>query len=98
MIPEGGEAWGSRMIGTRLLEKVPDEDLEGMLYEIVNQLNHWLSPLERAERRTLMELNLRAGKKAIAATAFDAALSYFLVAKSLLDDYEKAEDEMTEGG
>jgi osomolarity two-component system sensor histidine kinase CHK1 len=98
LIPEGERRGVHRMIGTRLLEKVPDEDLEGMLYEIVNQLNHWLSPLERTERRTLMELNLRAGKKAIAATAFDAALSYFLVAKSLLDDYEKAEDEMTEGG
>lgn len=98
LVPEGERRGVHRMIGVRLLERVPDDELENMLYEIVNQLNHWLDPLEKSERRTLMELNLRAGKKAIAATAFDAGLSYFLVAKRLLDDYEKAEEELTEGG
>lgn len=98
LIPRGERRGVHRMIGIRLLEKVPDDELESMLYEIVNQLNHWLSPLEKAERRTLMELNLKAGKKAIAATAFDAALSYFLVAKGLLDDYEEAEEELIDGG
>jgi len=92
LIPKNERAGVHRMIGTRLLEKVPEEDLGGMLYEIVNQLNHWLSPLEKDERHTLMELNLRAGKKAITATAFDAALSYFLTAKQLLDDHEKEEE------
>ncbi|CUS15016.1 unnamed protein product [Tuber aestivum] len=92
LIPKNERAGVHRMVGARLLEKVPEEDLDGMLYEIVNQLNHWLSPLERDERHTLMELNLRAGKKAIAATAFDAALSYFLTAKQLLDDREKEEE------
>ncbi|KAG0127843.1 hypothetical protein HOY82DRAFT_490020 [Tuber indicum] len=92
LIPKNERAGVHRMIGTRLLKKVPEEDLDGMLYEIVNQLNHWLSPLEKDERHTLMELNLRAGKKAIAATAFDAALLYFLTAKQLLDDHEKEEE------
>lgn len=98
LIPGGERPGVHRMIGIRLLERVPDNELDGMLYGIVDQLNHWLSPLEKGERRTLMELNLRAGKKAIAATAFDAALSYFVVAKRLLDDYEEAEEEQVEGG
>lgn len=92
LIPKGERAGVHRMIGTRLLAKVPEGELEGMLYEIVNQLNHWLSPLEEEERECLMELNLRAGKKALAATAFDAALNYFLVAKRLLDESERGED------
>ena len=78
-----------KQIGERLLEKVPESELDGILYEIVNQLNHWLSPLSLEEMGRLMELNLRAGKKAIAATAFSAALEYFKVAKTLLDSAEK---------
>lgn len=78
-----------KQIGERLLKKVSEEELDSILYEIVNQLNHWLSPLSSEERCRLMELNLRAGKKAMAATAFGAALEYFRVAKTLLDAEEE---------
>ena len=87
LIPPGERAGLHRMIGTRMLEKATEEDLGGgMIYEIVNQLNHWLSPLEPEERRTLMELNLRAGKRALQATAFATAANYLSIAKDVLDD------------
>lgn len=95
LIPEDDRRGVHRMIGQRLFERATEAQLdEGMLYEIVNQLDHWLSPLESDERKALMELNLRAGKKALAATAFSTALNYFLVAKQLLDDAEKEEEEL----
>lgn len=87
LIPPGERAGLHRMIGTRMLEKATEEDLDGgMIYEIVNQLNHWLSPLEPEERRTLMELNLKAGKMALQATAFATAANYLSIAKDVLDD------------
>jgi len=93
LIPLGEQAGLHRMIGTRMLEKATEEDLnEGMIYEIVNQLNHWLSPLGFEDRRVLMELNLRAGKKALQATAFATALSYFLIAKKVLDNPDGDEE------
>ena len=67
---------------------------DGMIYEVVNQLNHWLRPLDSEQRRMLMELNLRAGNKALQATAFHTALDYFLTAKQLLDDFNFEEEEV----
>jgi len=85
LVPLDERAALHKQIGERLLAKVSESQLDSILYEIVNQLNHWLSPLSRGERVRLMELNLRAGRKAMAATAFSAALEYFQVAKALLD-------------
>ena len=91
LVPPEGRPALHKLIGERLLAKVPEEDLDAVLYEIVNQLNYWLEPLSRDERKRLMDLNLRAGKKAIAATAFGAALQYFQVAKTLLDAMDPVE-------
>ncbi|TGZ80051.1 hypothetical protein EX30DRAFT_308148 [Ascodesmis nigricans] len=75
-----------RTIGLRMLETATEEQLnEGLIYEVVNQLNNWLSPLNPQESKLLMELNLRAGKKALKSTAFFTALNYFQVAKEVLD-------------
>jgi osomolarity two-component system sensor histidine kinase CHK1 len=93
LIPLGERAGLHRMIGMRMLAKATEEDLnEGVVYEIVNQLNHFTTPLEADERRVLMELNLRAGKKALQATAFATALNYFQIAKRVLSDAEKQDD------
>ncbi|KAI5781237.1 hypothetical protein EDC01DRAFT_779090 [Geopyxis carbonaria] len=87
LIPPEERAGVHRMIGMRMLASATPAALSngGLLYEIVNQLNHWLSPLDAVERRNLMELNLKAGKRALAATAFSSALTYFQVAKRALD-------------
>lgn len=60
---------------------VPDKSIS----EIVGHLNksHTLIQLE-SERTSLAELNLRAAKRAIKGTAYDAGLKYLLAAKSLL--------------
>ncbi|KAF8445245.1 hypothetical protein BDZ91DRAFT_753889 [Kalaharituber pfeilii] len=89
LVPLEERAALHKQIGERLLAKVSEDELDGILYEVVNQLNHWLSPLSPAERDRLMDLNLRAGKKAMAATAFGAALEYFQVGKALLDASEE---------
>lgn len=91
LVPLDERAALHKQIGERLLAKVSESQLDSILYEIVNQLNHWISPLSREERVRLMELNLRAGRKAMAATAFSAALEYFQVAKALLDTADEAE-------
>ncbi|KAA8904409.1 hypothetical protein FN846DRAFT_779701 [Sphaerosporella brunnea] len=93
LIPAGQQAGLHRMIGMRMLAKASEDDLnEGLVYEIVNQLNHYTAPLDPEDRRVLMELNLRAGKKALQATAFATALNYFLIAKRVLSDAEKNDD------
>lgn len=91
LVPLEERAALHKQIGERLLDNVSDSELDPILYEIVNQLNHWLAPLTHEERHRLLELNLRAGKKAMAATAFSAALEYFQVAKALLDAAEEEE-------
>lgn len=93
LIPPGEQAGLHRMVGMRMLERATEEDLnEGVVFEVVNQLNHYLTPLGPSERRVLMELNLKAGKKALQATAFATALSYFLIAKRVLGDAEMEDD------
>ena len=51
-----------------------------MIFEIVNQLNRkgniLMTDLEELEREQLAELNLMAGNRAKAATAYDLALRY----------------------
>ena len=89
LVPLEERAALHKQIGERLLDNVSNSGLDPILYEIVNQLNHWLSPLTHEERHRLLGLNLRAGKKAMAATAFSAALEYFQVAKVLLDAAEE---------
>jgi len=91
LVPTDERAALHKQVGERLLAKVSESQLDAILYEIVNQLNHWISPLSREERVRLMELNLRAGRKAMAATAFSAALEYFQVAKTLLDATDEEE-------
>lgn len=89
LIPEDERPKLHRLIGLRMLDHATRDQLdEGLIYEVVNQLNHWLHPLETSDRRTLMELNLRAGKKALKSTAFYSALNYFQIAKKVLDEGE----------
>lgn len=64
--------------------------LEGLVdsyvFEICNQLNKAQDNLNAEECEHVIELNLRAGRKALKATAFDAAAGYFQVAQELLGD------------
>ncbi len=73
-------------IGNHLLDYATKaKDVEQQLFEIVNHLNQSLSLVKKAETRLIIaKLNYRSGIKAIAASAYQASLDYFLQAKNLL--------------
>ncbi|MBF2037245.1 MAG: EAL domain-containing protein [Leptolyngbyaceae cyanobacterium T60_A2020_046] len=72
-------------IGRLLRHSTPDTDLDAHLFDIVNQLNLGRAGMtDAAEQLALAELNLQAGRKAIAATAYVAALEYLETGLSLL--------------
>jgi PAS domain S-box-containing protein len=73
-------------IGRNLLEKaLPEQRLE-RLFEIIDHLNYGIELVsDQAERDEIARLNLIAGQKAKAATAYEAALKYFMTGLKLLD-------------
>jgi PAS domain S-box-containing protein len=72
-------------IGRRLAANTPPELREEKAFEIVNQLNRGASLIElQDEREQLAALNLIAGKRAKAATAYTAALNYLIAGDALL--------------
>ncbi len=84
-------------IGTLLLENLSETDREERIFEIVNHFNIGKKLIaDAAQKRTLIQLNLSAGRKAKASTAYAGALSYIEAGMELLsdrcwkDDYEIA--------
>jgi predicted ATPase/signal transduction histidine kinase/tRNA A-37 threonylcarbamoyl transferase component Bud32 len=74
-------------IGKLLLRNTPENEREERLFEIVNHLNMGRALIEQAaEQEQLAKLNLNAGKKAKAATAYSAAVDYFSTGIELLPD------------
>ncbi|MCL1465135.1 trifunctional serine/threonine-protein kinase/ATP-binding protein/sensor histidine kinase [Argonema galeatum] len=72
-------------IGQRLLEKTPIQGREEQIFAIVNQLNIGLELISQpAELEELARLNLMAGRKAKASTAYVAAVKYLSTAMDLL--------------
>ncbi|UQA56206.1 AAA family ATPase [Polyangium aurulentum] len=72
-------------LGWLLLESTPDKAIDDALFDIVNQLNLGVAGLTAPdERRTAAELNLRAGRKAKAASAARSAGTYLATGLSLL--------------
>ena len=74
-------------IGQLLLVHTSEADREEKIFSIVNQLN-FASDLIRnpVEREQLAQLNLVAGRKAIAATAYPSAMEYLTEGIYLLSD------------
>jgi len=78
LIPEALKPSTHLKIGLQLLDSTTEQQLEGNLFEIVNQLNRGEELIEEKTQRTeLAELNLKAGRKAKLSTAYQAALEYF---------------------
>ncbi|MEG4121822.1 ATP-binding protein, partial [Microcoleus sp. N9_B4] len=72
-------------IGQLLLSHTSVAEQEEKLFEIVNQLNMGKSLIiEPSEQTQLAQLNLQAGQKARAATAYTAALEYSITGIDLL--------------
>ena len=85
LIPEELRAEAHLRIGRLLIAHTPPEKREEAIFEIVNQANRGAALiLLRDEREQLAELNLIAGKRAKASTAYTSALKYLITGGALL--------------
>ncbi|BAY06958.1 multi-sensor signal transduction multi-kinase [Calothrix sp. NIES-2098] len=74
-------------IGKLLLQNISATEQEEQIFEIVNQLNlGWQLLTEPQEREQIAQLNLQAGRKAKASTAYATASQYLAIAMQLLAD------------
>src|SRR5262249_42196713 len=92
LIPVEERAAVHLRIGRLLAALTPTEKREETIFEIVNQFNRGAALLTAPEERAqVAELNLIAGKRARAATAYSSALNYFAAGGALLtaEDWER---------
>jgi PAS domain S-box-containing protein len=92
LIPAALRAAAHLRIGRLLVARTPPEQREEAIFEIVNQLNHGAVLIqEQGEREQLAELNLIAGKRAKASSAYASALTYLTAGVTLLpeDSWER---------
>ncbi|HAI77331.1 MAG TPA: serine/threonine protein kinase, partial [Microscillaceae bacterium] len=74
-------------IGRLMVERVPEEEWENYLFEIVNQFNLALSLIEEpAEKVLISQINQEAGQKAKISAAYKPALNYFETAIQLCQE------------
>ncbi|MEG4203043.1 AAA family ATPase [Microcoleus sp. Pol7_A1] len=85
LIPEDQKQSTHLKIGQLLLQNTPPDKLEENIFDLVNQLNVGIDTISQpAEKMQLAKLNLTAGRKAKAASAYEAAVRYLRVAMELL--------------
>lgn len=86
LIPEDRRAGMHLAIGRALLATTPAAHLEERVFDVVNQLNLGGSLVtDPSERARLVALNLRAGQRAKASTAYASAASYLSAGIHMLD-------------
>src|SRR5262249_18033680 len=79
LIPQELRAEAHLRIGRLLVAEIPPDKRQERIFEIVNQLNRGAALISsRDERERLAELNLIAGKRAKASSAYASALTYFI--------------------
>ncbi len=94
LIPDSQKKTTHLAIGQLLKQSTPPEQLTENILDIVNQINFGIELLNQTDKDELAQLNLIAGKKAKASSAYQAASRYFntglslLVTNSWLRDYE----------
>jgi PAS domain S-box-containing protein len=92
LIPERLRAEAHLRIGRLLAAHTPAGKREEAIFEIVNQLNRGAALVtSRDEREQLAELNLLAGQRAKATSAYTSALTYLTAGTALLpeDSWER---------
>ena len=92
LTPESLRAEVHLRIGRLLAAQTPPEKRDETIFEIVNQMNRGAALItSRDEREQLAELNLIAGKRAKASTAYASALTYLCLSGTLLaeDSWER---------
>jgi predicted ATPase len=86
-VPEAERPELHERIGRLILERSGEAQVEERLFEIVNHLDLATERLASgAHRVELARLNMRAGQKAKAATAYEAALRYLTVGADLVGE------------
>jgi PAS domain S-box-containing protein len=87
LIPDEQRAQTHLRIGRILAESTPQGRLEEAIFDIVNQLNRGSRLItDVGERERTADLNLIAGKRAKASTAYASALKYLQAGRSLLSE------------
>ena len=87
LIPEDTRAEAHLRAGRLLLAHTPPKKRDEIIFDIVNQLNRGAELItSESERFELAELNLAAGKRAKASTAYASALQYFVAGEIPLTD------------
>jgi len=92
LIPEPLRAEAHLLIGRLIVAHTPAEKRDEAIFEIVNQLNRGATLITSPdEREQLAELNLVAGQRAKATTAYASALAYLTAGAVLLpnDSWER---------
>lgn len=85
LIPKSQKSAVHLNIGRLLLNRYSSHEQELQLFHIVNQFNCGIALIDQAqEREEIAYLNWRAGKKARAASAYAAAMSYLKIGIQLL--------------
>lgn len=85
LIPESQKKATHLKIGRLLLQNASLEDRKENIFNLVNQLNYGVELLAvESEKYEIAELNLIAGQKAKAATAYESAMRYFKVGLELV--------------
>jgi predicted ATPase/signal transduction histidine kinase/CheY-like chemotaxis protein/tRNA A-37 threonylcarbamoyl transferase component Bud32 len=88
LIPEGEKKQTHLKIGQLLLESTTEEERKENIFALVNQLNYGTDLLtSESEKSQLAALNLMAGQKAKAATAYESAVKYLKVGLALLGEH-----------
>jgi PAS domain S-box-containing protein len=87
MLPEASRAAAHLRIGRLLTAHVGQERTEEAIFDIVGHFSRGIALVtSRKEREEIAQLNLIAGKRAKASTAYSSALSYFRTGMELLSE------------
>ena len=87
LIPTTSRAGMHLRIGRILISSLAPETIEERIFEVVSQLNRGSGLVEsQEERERIAELNLLAGNRAKAATAYASALAYVTAGAALLTE------------
>ena len=87
LIPEGERPAAHLAAGQLLASATPPEAIEEHVFEIVSQLNRGADLIASSEERErVAELNLIAGQRAKASTAYVSALTYLAAGRALLPE------------
>jgi transcriptional regulator with GAF, ATPase, and Fis domain/predicted ATPase len=94
-IPEDARAAAHLRIGRLLLDELPESDTSERVFDVVSQLNRGATLMSAPEERLrLAQLNLVAGRRARATSAYKSALVHLAAGEALLseDDWEQHHD------